>query len=202
MESLLLTAIAHTDPELKMPPKGERLPDAVIRDVTEWIRLGAPDPRDGKPAAASRPAVDLESGRQFWSYQKPVPREIPATKNPGWARRELDHFILAKLESASLSPSPDAEPSVLLRRLHFSLLGLPPSPADVDRFSARITSDGFEAAWVAEVDHLLSSTHQPSSANAGDDTGWTSPDLPNRAARKRTFRFRMPGGTGIMSWIA
>src|SRR5262245_35714591 len=59
-ESLLLTAISHTDPDLKMPPKKERLPKSVIDDVEKWIRMGAPDPREGKATAPPRRTVNIE----------------------------------------------------------------------------------------------------------------------------------------------
>lgn len=153
--SLLLTAISHTDPDLKMPPKKERLPASVIDDIAKWIRKGAPDPRDNKTNAAPRPPVDIESGRRFWSFQKPVKHDIPTTKNPTWAKRDLDHFIFAKLDSAGLSPSSDADPATFLRRLHFDVVGLPPSPSAVRQFLQRVDADGFDSAISVEVDSLL-----------------------------------------------
>jgi len=156
--SLLLTAISHSDPDLKMPPKKERLPEAVINDVKTWIRMGAADPRADVAARVPSPAVDIEAGRRFWAFQKPVAHQPPATKDPTWARRDLDHFILAKLELSGLAPSVDAEPATLLRRLHFDLVGLPPSPDAVRRFQERIAADGLDPALEAEVDSLLAST--------------------------------------------
>ncbi len=133
-KSLLLTAIKHTDPDLEMPPKKAELADAVIADLEAWIKAGAPDPREAPVTAASRPPVDLESARQFWSYRKPVPPKLPAPGQPDWARRELDRFVLAKLEENQLAPSPDATPVVLLRRLYFDLIGLPPTPKQAAEF--------------------------------------------------------------------
>src|SRR5205807_1759060 len=69
----------------------------------------------------------------------------------------LDQFILAKLDEAGLTPSADAEPATLLRRLHFDLVGLPPSPEAVDRFVGRVKAAGFDAALAPEVDALLAS---------------------------------------------
>ena len=74
-----------------------------------------------------------------------------------WAKRELDHFILAKLNESGLSPSADAEPATLLRRLHLDLVGLPPSPEAITAFQKRIESDGIDSALAAEVDALLAS---------------------------------------------
>ncbi|MEX2117968.1 MAG: PSD1 and planctomycete cytochrome C domain-containing protein [Pirellulales bacterium] len=155
--SILLTAISHSDPDLQMPPKRERLPESVVADVKAWIAAGAADPRDDEAAGVPSPPVDIETGRQFWAFQKPAAQQPPAASNPAWAKRDLDHFILAKLEAAGLAPSADAEPATLLRRLHFDLVGLPPSPAVVSDFRERIAADGLDAALEAEVDSLLAS---------------------------------------------
>ncbi len=148
-KSLLLAAIKHTDADLAMPPKKAKLPDAIIADVEAWIKSGAIDPREGPSTTASRPPVDLESGRKFWSYQKPVRPPLPATRKSDWALRELDHFIAVKLEEIALAPSPDAAPVVLLRRLYFDLIGLPPTPKQAAAFSM--------ANLAATVDELLAS---------------------------------------------
>jgi len=156
-ESLLFTAISHTDPDFRMPPKGKRVSDDLLRDVRTWIRMGAPDPREQTDTV--RPPVDIEAGRKFWSMRPPVPHDLPDTKNSSWPVSDLDHFILAKLEPAGLSPSPDAAPSTLLRRLHFDLVGLPPSPSDINRLLKQHDSDGVQGALAAEVDLLLASPH-------------------------------------------
>ncbi len=156
-DSVLLAAISHTDADLQMPPKKDKLPDSVIADIRTWIEMGAPDPRFAAASTIERPAIDIEAGRRFWSLQKPAAHQPPATKNTAWARRELDHFILARLETAGLAPSPDAEPSTLLRRLHFDLVGLPTSPDALVRFVEHIEKHGLDAAIEHEVDSLLAS---------------------------------------------
>jgi len=157
--SWLLTAISHADADLKMPPKKDKLAADVIRDFEAWIRQGAPDPRSGNSAAGARPPVDIATGRKFWSFQKPRAAEVPAFKDHAWPKRDLDHFVLARLDAAGLAPSPDAHPATLLRRVHFDLVGLPPEPAAVERFVARCTRQGLDAALAAEVDELLASQH-------------------------------------------
>jgi mono/diheme cytochrome c family protein len=154
-KSVLLSAISHTDPDLKMPPKKERLPESVINDFKTWINAGAADPREVDATNAAAPPVTIEAGRKFWAYQKPTAHKAPTTKSPDWPKRELDHFILAKLLTNGLSPSPDAEPATLLRRLHFDLVGLPPSPDVIAAFQKRIEADGLDEALAVETDALL-----------------------------------------------
>ncbi len=153
-KSILLTAIQHTDADLKMPPKKDRLPKEVLNDFTQWIEMGAPDPREKAAAGLSGP-VDIATGRKFWSMQPVRSHPAPTVKSDKWPKHKLDYFILAKLETAGLSPSPDAEPATLLRRLHFDLVGLPPSPAAMQEFLAKVEKDGFDTALAHEVDGLL-----------------------------------------------
>lgn len=140
-KSLLLAAIRHADPDLEMPPKKPRLADAVIADFEAWIKAGAVDPREVVAKTTERPPVDVASGRQFWSYKRPVMPEAAAGG--------IDGFIRQKLTSAGLKPAPPAEPVVLLRRLYFDLIGLPPKPEQAAAFSM----EEFEAT----VDELLKS---------------------------------------------
>ncbi|MBL8851181.1 MAG: DUF1549 domain-containing protein, partial [Planctomycetaceae bacterium] len=149
--SWLLTAVAHTDPDLQMPPKQERLPPDVIADLRTWIAMGAPDPRDGEAARPAGVWADLETARQFWSYQPPLAATPPQVSDQAWPRRDIDRFILASLEQHQLTPSPDAEPHVLLRRLYFDLIGLPPAPDDMTRFQDAIVHSGMDAALAVEV---------------------------------------------------
>lgn len=141
MKSLLLTAIRHSDPDLEMPPNKPRLPTSVIAEIETWIKAGAPDPRTSASPSVERPPVDLESGRKFWSYRKPV---LP--KN---AAKGIDSFIRAKLAEHELKPAPEADRITLARRLYFDLIGLPPTPEEATAFSM--------ATYEATVDRLLKS---------------------------------------------
>ncbi|HET6424803.1 MAG TPA: DUF1549 domain-containing protein, partial [Planctomycetaceae bacterium] len=156
-ESLLLTAMTHADTDLKMPPKKDRLPDSVIQDFRSWIVKGAADPRD-KATPGALPPVSLEAGREFWAFQKPVAHAPPRSSKPEWAKRDLDHFILAQLDSAGLTPAPDAAPQTVLRRVYFDLIGLPPSPETLEQFLKSVSQDGLDLALATEVDKLLTST--------------------------------------------
>jgi hypothetical protein len=143
-KSLLLTAIKHSDPDLEMPPKEPQLPKAVIADFETWIKAGADDPRESAAMAAERPPVDVAAGKQFWSYKKPV---MPKQASGG-----IDGFIREKLAAAGLKPAPPAEPRVLMRRLHFDLVGLPPSdmsdPSDYEhQVDELLQSPRFGERW-------------------------------------------------------
>jgi hypothetical protein len=148
--SLLIKAIGYQDPELKMPPKG-KLPDAVIADLEEWVRRGAPDPRRAHGPATS--AIASEAGRKFWAFQRPRRTSPPPVRDRSWPRSPIDQFILAKLEANGLAPGPDADRYTLLRRVTFDLVGLPPTPEEIETFA----SDWSPQAFAKVVDRLLAS---------------------------------------------
>ncbi|MEZ6110310.1 MAG: DUF1549 domain-containing protein [Pirellulaceae bacterium] len=132
-ESLLIRAVEHSEPGYEMPPSG-KLPESELQVLREWVRRGAPDPRMAA-AAVSRPQeMDIESGRQFWSFQPIVDLPTPLVNDPEWGVRELDRFVLAKLESATLVPNSDNDAARFLRRLYYDLTGLPPTSDEVRAF--------------------------------------------------------------------
>src|SRR6185295_952476 len=145
-ESLLLRTVRHEDPELKMPRNGAKLDDATIRDLEAWIARGALDPRD-RPATKEEVAREtsfdavLRRRKLWWSFRPVASPAVPEVRDPAWSDHPVDRFILARLEAAGLRPSPDADPRVLARRLFEVLIGLPPSPEDVDAFAARHAED-------------------------------------------------------------
>lgn len=157
-QSLLLTAMMHTDPDLEMPPQEKKVAASIIADFRRWIEMGAPDPRVAKGSAQKEASpVTIEAGRKFWAFQKPERAPLPKSKNANWAKRDLDHFILAKLEQNNLTPANDANPATLLRRLHFDLVGLPPTSKTQATFLKRVETDGLDKAMEAEVGSLLAS---------------------------------------------
>ena len=152
-ESLLLRAIRYRDEDLRMPPKG-KLPDAVVADFEAWIRIGAPRPADrAGPGAAGRPSADLAKGREFWSFRPPKKSAPPSVKRTDWPRGDIDRFLLAALEARGLAPVADADRPRLLRRVTFDLIGLPPTPEELDAFLADDSPDAFAKV----VDRLLAS---------------------------------------------
>ena len=151
-ESLIVEAVRYENADLEMPPKG-KLPDHEIAILEEWVRRGAFDPRIDE-SVKSKETIDIEAGRQFWSFRPIVKYEPPEVGNTDWPRTESDRFLLAKLEENGLAPAADADPATLLRRLSYDLTGLPPSPDRVASFVAAFAADS-DAAVAAEVDRLL-----------------------------------------------
>ncbi len=155
-KSLLVTAINYEDADLQMPPKGEKLTAAQIADLTEWVKMGAPDPRlDAKKIGSGKLSGLTDKARQHWAYQPVKKPAIPLTKNPQWCRTPVDAFILQKLDAKNMVPSPDADKEALLRRATYDLLGLPPTPQEVNAFLA----DKSPNAFAKVVDRLLASPH-------------------------------------------
>jgi mono/diheme cytochrome c family protein len=151
-DSLLIQAIRYGG-DYEMPPSG-RLPDALIHDLEDWVRRGAPDPRIAD--AGKRPAeIDIESGRRHWAYRPLAKAPLPAVKKTSWPVTVMDRFVLAKIESNGLRPAADAPREVLVRRLYFDLIGLPPTPDEMDAFLQDEAPDAYERL----VDRLMASPH-------------------------------------------
>ncbi len=157
-ESLLLRALHYTDKDMQMPPKkeGGQLPAEVIGKFEQWVTMGAPDPREGKASVTpGRPVVrknwDIAAGRKFWAYQAPVAAATPAVKDAAWPRGEVDRFLLAAQEAKGIHPVSDAEPRALVRRIYFDVIGLPPTPEQVQVF----LKDTSQAGIARVVDGLM-----------------------------------------------
>ncbi|MEN9572650.1 MAG: hypothetical protein RL514_505 [Verrucomicrobiota bacterium] len=151
-KSPLIRAVRYTDPNLQMPPKGEKLTDAQVADLVTWVKLGAPDPRSG---AAKGKYASANERKVWWAFQPVKLTPPPAVENKSWPANPVDNFVLAKLEEKQLKPSGPADRQVLIRRLYFDLIGLPPTPAEVEAFVA----DKSPAAYAELVDKLLASPH-------------------------------------------
>jgi hypothetical protein len=133
------------DGDIQMPPKG-KLPDAVIKDFEKWIADGAVDPRAN--AIAKAVGIDIEKGKQFWSFQ--APKEPPV---PGTAKNAIDAFVATKWTEKGLNPVAVADKRTLIRRAYFDLTGLPPTPEAVDAFLKDDSPDAFAKL----IDQLLAS---------------------------------------------
>ncbi len=136
--SELVRRIFSRDPDEVMPPPDglKKLSENQKQLLQTWVREGAP-------------------WADHWSFVLPKRVPLPKTTNRQWPRNAIDQFILARLESENLEPSPEADERTLLRRASFDLVGLPPTATDVEAFSADITPDAYEKV----VERLLSSQH-------------------------------------------
>ena len=131
--------IAYTG-SVKMPPSG-KLPAGELAALTGWAASGAPWPK----AAAPKPRG------KFWAFAPPKTPALPKVKARWWARNPLDTFVLARLEAQGLTPAPPADRRTLIRRATFDLIGLPPTPAEIDAF----LTDAQPGAFERVVDRLL-----------------------------------------------
>ncbi len=153
-DSLLISALNHDS--FKMPPT-EKLPDELIAQFVKWIKMGAPDPRDGVAVAAS-PGVDLEAGRQHWAFQPLAQPSPPEVQDANWVRTPVDQFVRARQEAAGVTPNAIADARTLIRRAYFDLIGLPPQPDDVERFVTEFEKDPARA-YDYLIDELLANEH-------------------------------------------
>ncbi len=150
-ESLIVRGITGRDPDFQMPPK-DKLPESEVETLVEWIRRGAPDPRE-QVIAKGATGMTLEEGRRHWAFQPIANPPPPAVKQLGWPRGAIDRFILARLEAEGLQPAPDADRHTWLRRVTFDLTGLPPTIEEIASF----VEDASPRAKEAVVDRLLAS---------------------------------------------
>ncbi len=169
-ESELYRALLYHDDGWQMPPKG-KLPQSTIDDFRRWILMGAPDPRVTAISPNVDSVIDIEAGRQVWAYQ-PLSPTLPPTTETQWPTTAIDRFVEVKLREQGLTPVADASPEVLVRRLYFTLTGLPPSPEELQKWVSALRvspfaprKDDFSSQTLAErkatmeklVDELLAS---------------------------------------------
>ena len=150
-KSPLILAVRYADEATRMPPKG-KLAAEEIAVLEKWVAMGAPDPRTG--GVATKPTgIDLEKGRQFWSFRPVANPKPPAVRDVKWPAGEVDRFLLAAMEEKGVRPAAEADPRTLLRRLSYDLTGLPPSEEDSTAFA----KDPSPSSLAAHVDRLLAS---------------------------------------------
>jgi hypothetical protein len=146
-ESLLILAVTgKSDVVSKMPLEEEPLPEAEIALLRRWIDQGAKVPAEAAAAAKSS---------THWAFQRPIRQPLPAVRDLAWPSGPIDTFILARLDRDSLTRSPEVARPTLIRRAALDLIGLPPSPEEVDAFIADSRPDAYEQL----IDRLLASPH-------------------------------------------
>jgi mono/diheme cytochrome c family protein len=177
--SFIMEAVRWEDPDYEMPPKeNDRLSEQQIADLETWINAGAPWPDDATQKAirvAERDVEINEEGMLFktsgglideWTYRRYQPEDMwgfmpvekPDVPNSEGIINPVDAFVGAKLETAGFEPAPMADAKKLIRRATFGLIGLPPTPEEVEAFVAAAERD-FDQAWAELIDRLLDSPH-------------------------------------------
>ena len=151
--SLLVEAVTYKNEDLQMPPSG-RLSDSQIASLRRWVEMGAPDPRTEVSSKAALPTgMSVEDGRKFWSFQPVADPIVPKVDNQTLVRNPIDAFVLSRLESQGLEFAEPADRRTLIRRVTFDLVGLPPTPQEIEKFVADRSPRAFESL----VERLLAS---------------------------------------------
>lgn len=152
-DSYLLQLVRH-EAEPPMPFKADPLTEAQINSLAKWIDLGAPYDKPMGGVRDEDPVKVTAEDRSFWSFAAIKEPVVPPTDSD-WARTDIDHFILAKLSEAGIQPNGVADRRTLIRRAYFDLIGLPPSPKEIQEFVNNEDPKGYERL----VDRLLASRH-------------------------------------------
>jgi hypothetical protein len=122
----------------RMPLNAPELPPEKIGAIAAWI-------------AGLEPVTQTKAAGKWWAFEKPGKVSPPEVKNQTWVKSEIDRFILRKLEDQGLTPAPEAAPQILLRRVCFDLVGMPPTPEEAKAFLADSSPDAYSKL----VDRLL-----------------------------------------------
>ena len=153
-KSPIVRRVLGLDGEDRMPKDEDALPPAQIALIRAWIDQGAPLSAADQAQVAAGASTDAP---QHWAYRVPVRPELPSVTRTEWVRTPIDRFVLARLEKEGLAPSPEASLEILVRRVSLDLIGLPPSPQEVDAVVADAAREGRDAAYEHLVDRLMAS---------------------------------------------
>lgn len=155
-ESHLMALVEHRE-EPYMPLKEKKLSEKEIASLTKWINLGAPydKPLSTSTKSGSEKLVVTDDDRNFWSFRPLSVPPIPTIKQKNRSRNQIDQFILAKQEEKRLVLNEEVSKRVYIRRAYFDLIGLPPTPAEVEEFLADQSPQAYENL----IDRLLASPH-------------------------------------------
>ena len=153
-QSLIIAALRHENPDLQMPRNADPLSAEEIQGFVDWIAAGAEWAAAGGPLAIPRRATTAEE-RQFWSFLPISEPSVPTPVAVEWSQTDIDRFVRQRHEEAGVDPVGPADKRTLIRRATFDLIGLPPTPKEVENFLADDTPDAFEKV----VERLLASPH-------------------------------------------
>lgn len=152
-KSFFLEMISYKDSDYEMPPKA-KLPQDQIDVLTKWVEMGIPFPPEDEIHGESghKGRVITDADREHWSFQPIAKAKPPAVKKGSWPSNDIDHFVLSKLEENQLQPNSKASKEVLIRRAYYALIGLPPSPEEIQAFINNKDPNAFNEV----IDDLLS----------------------------------------------
>jgi len=156
-DSRLYQLITHQE-EPHMPFKAAKLADAQIEHIRQWIELGAAydKPLLEKSAIEAAPKMKVtDEDRKFWSFEPLAKVAAPDVKDKSWVATPIDQFVLAALKKENLRPNAKTDRRTLIRRAYFDLIGLPPTPEEIDAFVADTDPQAYENL----LDRLLASDH-------------------------------------------
>ncbi len=139
---------------IEMPPSG-KLSDEIVADFVKWIDMGAPDPREGAAPVKPKREINLDEGRKWWSFlplQSVTPPPVPEGSR---VQTPIDNFVVAAQVQQKLKPNGPASKEKLVRRAYFDLIGLPPTPEQIEAF----VNDSSPQAFEKVLDGLLESPH-------------------------------------------
>jgi hypothetical protein len=159
-KSMLLQAIRHDSKDLRMPKGADKLPDGVIADLTRWVSMGVPglseNPPSAQAAATEEWQAKLAKRRAHWAWQSVHKPTVPKL-----AAHPVDSFLMAKMQEKGLEPAAPASSAALLRRLKFTLVGLPPTEEEMEVFAGDVSSSPHPmvspSTTAALIDRLLQS---------------------------------------------
>ena len=145
--SYLMKVLRHEIEGVKMPRDTGKLDGATLADFATWIAAGAPDPRDAPPSAeelatATSWETVMNRRREWWSFQPLAAGTPPTIADNDWSQHPIDLHILAGLREKGLAPAADAAAGPLVRRLFFTVIGLPPTADEAAHWTAACRSQG------------------------------------------------------------
>ena len=154
--SLIVRRLLGVGGAERMPLKKPPLADFEVALIRTWIDQGAAWPESADPQRTAQSAPEQP---EHWAYRRPVRPALAEVGDVSWVRTPIDRFVLARLEKEGLKPSPEAALETLVRRVSLDLIGLPPSPQELDDVAADAAREGRNAAYEKLVDRLLASPH-------------------------------------------
>ncbi len=155
-KSKLIEAVRYSNQDLQMPPKGA-MPASEVKVLEQWVKMGAPDPREALASAPSTKGprvIDINEGRKHWAFTPLSSPSVPEVKGlSGAVKNPIDKFVLTRLQQDGLTLSAPTDKLTLIRRATFDLIGLPPTPDEVADFVNDTRHDAFDRV----IERLLAS---------------------------------------------